>query len=168
MISEVMNLKRKIKIIIIAVLAVALMGIAIALQFGSGTKIKEGKYNIVDCDEYPDAYVEVDAEGVQFHNIDLNDIYQKSQMELYNRMKEKGAVDYEEDYVNEISDLNKHFVDSKWEIDYEKTIIDKTGTFSHVYFCYIDNSAFGFVFEYDSFHHTFQINSPARNLKFKK
>ncbi len=156
--------------VVIAILVVA--GILIFVNIG-GAEISEGKYKLVGYEKYQDAYILVKDNTIQFFNIDLNDIYQQGQLDNYNKMVEKGfPSDFTDEQVKEYSDLNDMFANNPYTIDYEfyKELYsdDKTVKFEHRYNCFRDNSAFGFLLEYNSLDKTIQIISPIQALLFKR
>lgn len=162
-------MKNKIKSIVVAILAVLVMaGVFMFVNIG-GAEISKGIYELVGYEEYPDAYIVVEDDTIQFFNIDLNAIYQQGQLDNYNKMIEKGfQSDFTNEQVKEYSDLNAMFVTNPYTIDYEQSNDNKTGTFTYIYYCIRENSAFGFVLEYNSFDKTIQINSPIQNLLFER
>lgn len=163
-------MKKFIKIGLGVFLAVALLVVVIVIGKVGGAQIAEGTYKIKECKDYPDAYISVEENKVQFHNIDLNAIYQEEQMKSYMSMVESGATSsITDEQLKEISDLNSLFVSNPYELDYESIGDEsKSGTFTYIYFCYNSNSPFGLVLEYNSFDKTIQINSPVLNLIFEK
>lgn len=44
--------------------------------------IADGKYMVVDCPEYPDAYIIVKNNSIQIYNIDVNAIYRMNRLSL--------------------------------------------------------------------------------------
>lgn len=162
-------MKSKLKFVAIVIVAILVMvGVFVFVNIG-GAKISEGKYKIIGVEEYPDAYIQVEGNNIQFYNIDLNAIYQQGQLDNYNNMIEKGfPATYTDEQIKEYSDLNKMFVENSYTIDYETNDDNKSGTFTYIHYCIVDNAAFGFVLEYDSFNKTIQINSPIKNILFEK
>lgn len=161
-------MKSKIKIIIGAIIAIALLVVCYGIVKIGGAEITEGKYMICDFDSYPDAYIEVKENMIQFYNIDLNAIYQEYQLSNYKKMVDSGFQSaMSDEQVAKDADLNEMFVNNGYEIDYE-TDDSKQGTFTYVYFCMSSDNLFGLVLEYDSLHKTIQINSPVMNLIFEK
>jgi hypothetical protein len=160
--------KSIILIIFIAVCAVALLAVAIIFLKAGGSEISEGTYYVADCSDYPDAYIVVDENLVQFYNIDLNEIYLSAQMETYEKMVESGVEFNFTDGVEEAANLNGMFVTKPYLINYDEADDNKTGTFTYAYFCMGEENAFGLVLEYDAFHKTIKINSPVRELVFEK
>ena len=70
------------KIIIAIACGIAVLLLLVVFVFTQTGKngMKLGRYNIVDNDKYPDAYLEVTETTLQFFNIDLNEYYQAEQM----------------------------------------------------------------------------------------
>lgn len=163
-------MKKGIKICIGIILAVVLLLSVVVITKTGGAEITEGTYKITDYAAYPDAYIVVKENKLQFYNIDLNAIYQEAQLEDYKEMQEHGLEFHiTEQQLGKISDLNELFVSNPYELDYESSTKDnKTGTFTYVYFCYNGDYPFGLVLEYNSLHKTVKINSPEQTLIFEK
>ena len=79
-------MKKGIKILIISIIVIALLSAAIFISRSGGSEISEGTYYIENCEAYPDAYITVNNNEIQFHNIDLNALYREEQLENYNRV----------------------------------------------------------------------------------
>lgn len=163
-------MKKFLKIGICIICAVLLLLLVIMIAKVGGAEIADGIYRVADCEAYPDAYIEVKGNTLQFYNIDLNEIYQEAQMVTYEKMKESGVeFNMTEEQLIQISDLNLLLVSNAYEIDYDSLEEDnKTGTFQYVYFCYGEGNLFGLVLEYDSLHKTIQINSSVLQLEFER
>lgn len=161
-------MKKKIKVIIVVACAIVLLiGVVLLCRIG-GSEITDGVYEITDCSDFPNAYIEVTGNKLQFYEIDLNEIYQAAQIESYDNLNESGALDISEEKIAEISDLNNLLVSNPYELDYESITDNKNGTFTYIYYCMSEQNIFGLVLEYDSLHKTIQINSPVRQLVFEK
>lgn len=108
--------------------------------------IADGKYMVVDCPEYPDAYIIVKNNSIQIYNIDVNAIYRNEQVESIKKIcedKESGIVLTGEE-IEKLSDLNKMFVENAYKVDVEKGT--KEGTYSYVYSCLSKGNYFGLHF----------------------
>lgn len=108
--------------------------------------IADGKYMVVDCPEYPDAYIIVKNNSIRIYNIDVNAIYRNEQVESIKKIcedKESGIVLTGEE-IEELSDLNKMFVENAYKVDVEKGT--KEGTYSYVYSCLSKGNYFGLHF----------------------
>lgn len=163
--------KKIITILLLIVIAIAVLVAVIVFSVSNNGELASGTYHITDFEEYPDAYIEVKDNSLQFYNIDLNAIYQKEQMEKYNKFIEKypdSAISEEE--VEKNSDLNFLFVDNPYYIDYEWEGDTKSGTFEYTYFLYPNenNISFGLVILYDSFHKTIHVNNAIQEMTFQK
>lgn len=159
----------KIKIGIGVICAALFLLAAVMITRVGGAKITEGTYRVINYEVYPDAYITVTKDALQFYNIDLNAIYQAAQMETYEQMKERGVtMGITDEQLEQISDLNRMFVSNSYALDYDALEDNKSGTFQYVYFCYGEQNLFGFVLEYDALHKTLQINSPVLKLTFEK
>lgn len=162
-------MKTKLKIVVSIVVAIVILIATIMIVSIGGAEIAEGRYEIVGYDVYPDAYIMVEENSIQFYNIDLNAIYQEYQSDNYQKMIEAGIVsNVTEEQLENMSDLNAMFVSNPYIIDYEQQLDNKSGTFTYVYFCLKDGNTFGLVLEYNSFDKTIQINSPVIKLLFER
>lgn len=165
-------MKKKV-LICVGLVCIVLLILGVILIIGTirgidYAKIADGTYRVRDCYDYPDAYIVVDGDKLQFHNIDLNAIYQDEQMEIYQEAVESGLAGMSEERLEKACDLNQMFVTEPYELDYESVDEDnKTGTFTYVYFCLGEQNYFGLVFEYDFFHKTLQVNDPVQTLVFE-
>lgn len=152
-------MKKGIRISIISIIVIGLLLAAIFISKSGGSKISEGTYYIENCEAYPNAYITVSNNEIQFHNIDLNALYRKEQLENYNKLVERGTIAKLSDSVlNQVSDLNYLFVSNAWKINYDEVVMDKNGTFTYVYFCMVPDTYFGKVIQYDSLRKTIQLN----------
>ena len=164
-------MKKGIKILIISIIVIGLLSAAIFISRSGGSEISEGTYYIENCEAYPDAYITVNNNEIQFHNIDLNALYREEQLENYNRLVEQGTIAKLSDSVlDQVSDLNYLFVSNAWQINYDEIVMDKNGTFTYVYFCMVPDTYFGKVIHYDSLRKTIQLNDEDLNkiLVFKE
>lgn len=162
-------MRSNIKIILIVIVVLMLLiGIIVYANIG-GAQMAEGTYKVIGYDKYPDAYIKVEGNGVQFYNIDLNAIYGAYQLEDYNTLVSGGYIEcMEADVLANVSDLNKAFVDDSYIINYEEREGSKEGTFTYIHYCFDDSNMFGLVLEYNAFDKTIQINSPVINLLFER
>ena len=154
-------MKKTLKSGIILVVAVALLaGVFLISRRGDG-KIADGTYRVTNSETYPDAYIVVRRNEIQFYNIDLNALYQEYQRKNYEVWKEKGVgAKLTEEQMEQFSDLNEMYVSNAWLIDYDLTVTSKVGTFTNAYFCKVSDTPFGLILQYDSLHRTIQINNP--------
>lgn len=160
-------MKKIIKISIIAISAIAILVSVILMNYIGGKEITEGTYRIKGYKSYPNAYIEVKGNTVQFHNIDLNAIYREYQLESYKKVLESNTeVSITEEELEQISDLNELLVENPYEVDYDTD--SKSGTFTYIYFCYANGYPFGVVLKYDSFHKTLKINNAVQKIVFEK
>ena len=154
-------------IIFAILLAVGGLGTLIFFNYVGDEKYTEGKYKIQNCEEYPDAYIEVKGDTIQFHNINLNDLCRALEMEDYQWSIERGNREpFSEEDLARVSDFNRAFVDNPWTMKYDKD--SKSGTFKYVDFCMIEDSLFGIVLHYDSFHKTIEVYYSGESIMFKK
>lgn len=130
-------------------------------------KPANGKYYIVDNDNYKDAYVEIKGDQIQFHNIDLNEIYKERMIAIY----EKRMLNHPEDKISEDEydvkfNINSWLVEKPFTLDYEKG--GKIGTFIHNYF--LDNDFYyaTVVIHYDSVKKTITLKYCGIEVKFAK
>ena len=57
---------------VLLILIILMIPVILFLCFGNNPKLKEGTYKIQDNKTYPDAYIVVQDNSIQFYNIDLN------------------------------------------------------------------------------------------------
>lgn len=154
-------MKKKLKVGIILVAAVALLaGTFLLSRRGDGT-IADGTYRVTNSQVYPDACIVVRGDAIQFYSIDLNALYQEYQRENYKEWEKRGVgAKLTDEEMEQFSDLNELFVSNAWTIDYELTVTSKVGTFTNAYFCKVKDTPFGLILQYDSLHRTIQINNP--------
>lgn len=152
-------------------LAIVILIITIAVGNISSGKIADGTYRIRNCSEFPDAYIVVKGNKIQFYNIDLNKLYREEELKDFKGWIEHGiGVEMTQEQIEKASDLNELFVTNPWEIAYDLEGNNKQGTFSYVYFCIVKDTCFGLVLQYDSLHKTIQLNNAdaQKILVFKK
>lgn len=166
-----MEMKRNVKIGICIFSAIVFLVMILVISNMSRMQIAEGTYRVTNCDEYPDAYIVVNENNIQFYNIDLNMLYREEQIKDFQGWIEHGVGgELTEEQIEMASDLNEMFVSNSWEIDYDLESNNKQGTFSYVYFCIVKDTRFGLVLQYDSMHKTIQLNNAdtQKILVFKK
>ena len=103
---------------IVAALLIAVLVIVLRFTKKQTKGIADGKYMVVDCPEYPDAYIIVKNNSIQIYNIDVNAIYRNEQVESIKKIcedKESGIVLTGEE-IEKLSDLNKMFVENRIKI----------------------------------------------------
>ena len=160
---------KKYKVAIIIILALFILGFAFKLIYIKDGTITEGTYQVVDFEQYPDASITVIKDTIQFHNIDLNKIYQAKQLEQYKKTHEiNPELSYSEKEIDDYSNLNQNFVNNAFSIPYEQSEDYKSGTFTYTYYMYPGNSIFGLVILYDSLHKTLKINNEIQEINFAK
>lgn len=162
---------RKLLLIILGV------GAAVAVLFAvkfvlrlTGNKIGSGRYHAVDCGMYPDAYIEVDGTGIRFGNIDLNALYRKNQLENILKIQHDEDIAFDtgfsDEELEEMSDLNKMFVENTFE--YDPDLATKDGTYTKLYRCYCDGNLFGLYLKYDAWNRTITITNQQAVIEFRK
>ena len=162
-------MKKTILIILGILLAVGILLAAFFISQTGGSRIADGTYQITS--DNSDAYITVYRNELQFHNIDLNALYQEEQLQVYKRLVDQGSIsELTSEQLTQASDLNALFVTQPWVLNYDEMVMDKTGTFTYVYYCYVPDTYFGKVLQYDSLHKTIQINdeNPEKVLLFKE
>ena len=160
---------KKYKFAIIIILALFILGFAFKLIYIKDGTITEGTYPVVDFEQYPDASITIIKDTIQFHNIDLNKIYQAKQLEQYKKTHEiNPELSYSEKEIDDYSNLNENFVKNAFPIPYEQSEDYKSGTFTYTYYMYPGNSIFGLVILYDSLHKTLKINNEIQEINFAK
>ena len=129
---------KKYKLAIIIILALFILGFAFKLIYIKDGTINEGTYQV--------ASITITKDTIQFHNIDLNKIYQAKQMEQYKKTHEiSPELSYSEKEIDDYSNLNENFVNNAFPIPYEQTEDFKSGTFTYTYYLYPGNSIFGWL-----------------------
>lgn len=162
-------MKNVIKIPLIILAALLLIIVVFRFTYIGDGRIDDGTYEITGFDQYPDAYIVVAGDTVQFYNIDLNKIYQAGELEQYKEIVEKNQdLEMTEEEVARYSDLNTLMVQNAYPINYDEQADSKTGTFTYSYSMYPGQWGFGFGIEYDSFHKTIHIGHHIQELTFKK
>lgn len=152
---------KKYKLAIIIILALFILGFAFKLIYIKDGTINEGTYQV--------ASITITKDTIQFHNIDLNKIYQAKQMEQYKKTHEiSPELSYSEKEIDDYSNLNNNFINNAFPIPYEQAEDFKSGTFTYTYYLYPGNSIFGLVILYDSLHKTIKINNEIQEIKFAK
>ncbi len=159
------------KIIIAIACGIAVLLLLVVFVFTQTGKngMKLGRYNIVDNDKYPDAYLEVTETTLQFFNIDLNEYYQAEQMREYRMVLDNdpewyGAVSDEE--LTELTDLNAVYVERAF--DYSNCTITKVGTNVYRYFTYYHDNFLGFGTRYNTKTGEIEIKRSDVVLRFEK
>lgn len=123
---------------IIIILALFILGFAFKLIYIKDGTINEGTYQV--------ASITITKDTIQFHNIDLNKIYQAKQMEQYKKTHEiSPELSYSEKEIDDYSNLNENFVNNAFPIPYEQAEDFKSGTFTYTYYLYPGNSIFGWL-----------------------
>lgn len=129
---------KKYKLAIIIILALFILGFAFKLIYIKDGTINEGTYQV--------ASITITKDTIQFHNIDLNKIYQAKQMEQYKKTHEiSPELSYSEKEIDDYSNLNENFVNNAFPIPYEQAEDFKSGTFTYTYYLYPGNSIFGWL-----------------------
>lgn len=133
-------------------------------------KITKGTYRIKDFSRYPDAFIEVGEDSIQFFNIDLNEIYQEGQLKQYNEViARKPDLALSEEEVKQASDLNAIMVQKPYYVDFQSEVDSdiKSGTFTYEYNFY-QKVFFGFGIEYNSLNKSIHIAHYIQELTFEK
>ena len=129
---------KKYKLAIIIILALFILGFAFKLIYIKDGTINEGTYQV--------ASITITKDNIQFHNFDLNKIYQAKQMEQYKKTHEiSPELSYSEKEIDDYSNLNENFVNNAFPIPYEQAEDFKSGTFTYTYYLYPGNSIFGWL-----------------------
>lgn len=129
---------KKYKLAIIIILALFILGFAFKLIYIKDGTINEGTYQV--------ASITITKDTIQFHNIDLNKIYQAKQIEQYKKTHEiSPELSYSEKEIDDYSNLNENFVNNAFPIPYEQAEDFKSGTFTYTYYLYPGNSIFGWL-----------------------
>lgn len=153
---------------LVAIILIAILVLVLKFTRIQDNGIADGKYVITDCPEYPDAYIKVKNNTIQIFNLDVNSIYRAEQVENIKKMcanKDLGIYLTDQE-IEELSDLNRMFVDNPYKVDLDKG--NKDGTYSYVYPCHCKGNYFGLIFVYDSYNKTIKINNYQKKIVFKK
>lgn len=136
----------------------------------SDSDMADGTYHVVDCETYPNAYIIVKGQTVQFYNIDLNATYGDSQFEevYWMQTRKEAPIDtgYTIEELKQMADLNVAFCENSY--NYSKVNVHKQGTFTYWYPCRTDAQFFGLQLIYNSWDRTIKINNYQMNILFKK
>lgn len=136
----------------------------------TGKRFANGTYYAVDCEEYPDAYVVVKGETIQFYNIDLNTTYSQKQLddiyEAHNNENLLFRIEISEAELLERADLNNIFVNNPYEYNSEKCY--KEGTFIYYYPFMTYSNLMGLDIVYDSWNKIIKIDNYQLKITFKK
>lgn len=162
-------MKKKFFIIgIVAIVLAAILILVLKFTRKQTNGFADGKYVITDCPEYPDAYIKVKNNTIQIFNLDVNSIYRAEQVENTKKMcaNEELGIYLTDQEIEELSDLNRMFVDNPYKVDLDKG--HKDGTYSYVFPCYCKGNYFGLIFIYDSYNKTIKINNYQKKIVFKK
>ena len=162
---------KKKTLIIIGIILLITIPLAVNFLLKINTKkITDGTYYAVNCEEYPDAYVVVKGDTLQFYNIDLNAIYQKDQLnsvyKAHNNENLSFRIDVTEEELLKLSDLNDMFVNNSCKYDLSKGW--KNGTFVYSFRCVTYHDWFGLYFLYDTWNRTITINNYQLQITFKR
>ena len=163
-------MKKKILFIIAIIVLITIPTVIFFTLKINGKSMSNGTYYAVNCEEYPDAYVVVKGETIQFYNIDLNAIYREDQLNsVYMKQNNEnlsfntGLTDEE---LLELSDLNNMFVNNPYKYDSEDRW--KEGTYIYYYRCLSYGNWFGLHLLYDSWNKTITINNYQLKITFEK
>ncbi len=158
-------MKKVVKILIVVfVLLVAFIFFRFVIVGGS--QISDGVYKIQN-EEYKGSTLIVKDNSIHLTDIDLNEIFQPSELKLYNYIIDHGmAVGLSDKELERMSDLNETFVNNEYIIEVDPI---KVGTFTYRYDIYDKLYKFGFIVRYDAFHKTvtFQMGAGVI-LEYKK
>ena len=163
-------MKKKILFIIAIIVLITIPTVIFFTLKINAKRMASGTYYAVNCEEYPDAYVVVKGETIQFYNIDLNAIYREDQLNsVYMKQNNEnlsfntGLTDEE---LLELSDLNNMFVNNPYKYDFKDGW--KEGTFVYLLRCDGYERLFGLYLLYDSWNKTITINNYQLQITFKK
>lgn len=155
------------KIITICVIVVlVLIPVALILWYNlfSGN-IRNGKFYVTNCEEYPDAYIEVKDEKIFIYNMDLNALYQEKQIENLRSFNKIYELNFTEEEIMELTDLNYFFSVEGYDASEINPI--KLGTFEYWYGCLVQDTTTGLHIKYNSWKNTMVICNQGYNFTFK-
>lgn len=163
-------MKKKILLVAAFILIILLPIVINLILKTSNSDITEGTYYAVDCEAFPDAYIEVKGQTIQFYNIDLNEIYGDSQFDVIYQaqIREENPFDtgFTIEELKQMSDLNSAFCENSYTYNADK--VQKQGTFVFWYPCMTEGQLFGIQLLYDSWEDTLKINNYQMNILFEK
>lgn len=110
-----------------------------------------GKYDIAGNDKYPNAYIEVTDNTIQFFNIDLNEYYQAEQMRVYRMVLDNDPGWYgtvSDDELRSMADLNAVFIEKPY--DYSQIDAKKIGTNLMAYLMLYHDNFLGLAIHYNT------------------
>lgn len=163
-------MKKKTLIIIGIILLIAIpFGVNFLLKMNA-KKMTDGRYYAVDCEEFPEAYVIVKGNTIQFYNIDLNSVYREEQLDSVYKKQDNENMNFNtglsDEKLFELSDLNDMFVNNKYEYDIDNGW--KKGTFTYLFRCMGYGNWFGLSLSYDAWNRTITINNYQLQITFKR
>lgn len=156
------------RIVILAIIIVVIL-IPIAIMLGIyvlSDNIRNGKYYVTNCEEYPDAYIEIKDKKMYIHNMDLNYYYQEKQLYDLQKFVEIYELNYSEEEILLIADLNNTF--SVEGYDLSEVSVIKKGTFSFWYPCNVKDTTVALQITYNSWENTLTISNQGYDFVFKK
>ena len=152
-----------------AVLIIIALPIIFLICFRDNSELEEGIYRIQDNELYPDAYILVQDNSIQFCNIDLNTIFKDEMVERYIFFQENEygkLTDKEKMEIDSSIDLNKLLCEQPYQLNYETQIKEGWNEFSNM-FCKINSiNSFGYLYHADT--KTIFIDGASTQLSFKK
>lgn len=140
---------------IILLVLIALPIVLYMVLLGKDESIKDGIYVIEDCEEFPNAYIEIQGDIIWIRDMDLNSIYPGKLLEVYEKLEAEGRPVYSKEFLAQASDYNYVFGERGYNLKYAST--SKQGTYSDVWYCTIGNSTFSLNVIYDSAKETIRI-----------
>lgn len=159
-------MKKAIKLIFIGVVALTILLVVFDNTYIGDERFDDGVYRVIDNSEYPNAYIIVENDSIQFVGIDLNKIYQKKQAKEVKDAIDKGFdLNVTDKDIKKESNLNAVFVDNKY--DFSDCEGEEDGTFKTLYYLLTPSKYFGLVLVYDAFHKTIHINNEIQEMTFK-
>lgn len=143
-------MKKSIKyIILVSVLTV--VGIISYLFLLNSNGLAEGKYYIKNNMEFPDAYVLVNDNTIQFFNIDFNSMFREQQLSsILIAQEERGVLNtgLSRQELENLSDINHLVVDQAY--DFSALNPMKQGTNEYSYFLACEGNLFGLWINYNT------------------
>lgn len=160
-------MRKNIKLIFGGVAVLIIILVVSAIVYIGDNRFDDGIYRVVDNSEYPNAYIKVENNSIQFGGIDLNKIYPKKQAEEVKDAIDKGFdLNVTDKDIEKESNLNAVFVDNKYYISNCEG--QEEGTFKTLYHLLTPSKYFGLILIYDALHKTIHINNEIREMTFEK
>lgn len=134
------------------------------------SKLADGIYTVKENNLYPNAYIEIKDNHIQFFNIDLNALYKQNMVKCYIFVQENenGSLSSEEKKeIDKSIDINKFLCEQPYMLNYDTLIKEDTHLYSNM-FCKINHiNSFGYLYDSKTKTLTFGVDT-SNELNFVK